>query len=270
MTEIPLDYAAVGVCIAAIAAYSLLHWFLGRRGRALELLEMALNVLVYVVVIYALFAVAARVCAMAGLAGLPDSRQVAEAGEVFSRVHELAVQWITRLVQLRLILSVAPFTYPVAQALYSATGWQRIVFEAVAAAYLAMAVYAKVLAQLMPLLLPLGSTLTCIPRVRRLGATLLAAYLSAIPVALAAALTESTLKGSSTVQPINATAVGEAASKLGPSWNPLSVADEAAKAAWRLAEALVRSLITMALGSSLAGAVALALGGVYVHLRTPF
>lgn len=268
MMKVPLDYAAVGVCVAAISAYALLHWFVGRRGRALELMEMALNVLVYVLVIYALLAIAAQVCAMAGLSGLPDSRQVAEASEVFSRVHELAVQWIARLVQLRLMLSIAPFTYPVAQALYSATGWQRVIFEATAIAYLAMAVYARVLAQLMPLLLPLGTTLTCLPKVRRLGAAMLAAYLSAVPATIAAALTESTVTGSA-VQPINATAVGESASKLGPSWNPLSVADDAAKAAWRLMEALVRSLITMALGSSLAGATALALGGVYVHLRMP-
>ena len=266
----PLDYVAIGVALTAILAYSLILWFLGRRAKALDALELAVNTLMYIMAIFLLFAITARVCALMGLSGLPDSRQVVEASGVFTKVHELAVNWITRLVQLRLVLAVAPFTFPLSQALYSATGWQRMIFEFTAATYLALAVYAKVLAQLMPLLLPLGSTLTCIPRLRRVGSTLLAAYLSAIPIVVAAAVTSSSISNGSALQPLNVTRVSEEVSRLGPSWNPLTVSDEAARAAWLLADALSRSLVTVSLGAALVSAVSLALGGVYVHLRAPF
>ncbi len=273
MVSVPIEYSAVAVGVAALTCYGIILWNLGQRNRALVYFEMAANVLVMLGFVALIFQVADKLVEILfkesfGIGGLPGAEAVKIASERLARAHSLAVHWIKYIAAVRAALSLMPFLSSLSLVLGAATDWCVYSLSVAASTFLALSVLSRILSHLMPPFLVFSATLTTLPRLRKIGASLLSVYLvMGVALCIAGSIAHDTcerLDSQGLTPPISDW------DTLVSSINPLvwrEVPDKAAKATWELFGAAINCMLSVIVGTALTAAASIALGGVYISLR---
>ena len=255
-----IDYLVVGLGFAFFVSYGAIKWFLGQRSQALHYFELAANTLAYIFVVQLVLWAAGVVAKQAGISvPLTDvgsvSQQLNSTAGVFWSANRRAVDTIIAVQTFRAGLAAIPIVSPLSSIVGAATGWSVSELGLVAIVYLHLTFLARVLSVLAPYLLLFGSTLTPVPRIRKIGVALLATYVTlAVGLLYAGAVTGSALQ--------------RAPPPPNPG-NPLewtSIAAITSDIALYLGEALTYSLVALALSSAVGAGLSFALGGVYVSI----
>ncbi|ABL78125.1 hypothetical protein [Thermofilum pendens] len=191
--------AAVGAGL--YAAVGLLYWFLGRRSESLRFFEDAALSAAFVVVVHVILGVSSQIATLAGVQlNLWSSADVSacarRASETFWEASRKAVDTVLFVEAERALLASTPVTSPLASVLGGATGWSTAELGIVAIVYMHLSFAAEAFSIVSPYLFAFGAALMPIPRLRRLGASLLSIYLStAIAMAYSLQVTSDALRG---------------------------------------------------------------------------
>ena len=154
------------------------------------------------------------------------------ASSVFWNASRVAVDAILYVSTERAVLAATPLTAPLSSVLGAATGWSTTELSIVAIYFMHLSFAADVISRVATWLLSLGVTLTPIPALRKAGASLLAAYVSAsLSLPYAAVITQEALAKARVPSALNpadwfqvAGIVGETAVALGSAAAEASVA----------------------------------------------
>lgn len=254
------DYAIIGLGFTFFVALGLAKWFLGQRQQSLNYFELAANTLVYIFVVQLVLWAAGAVAGKVGVTvPLTNVGSVSEAlnstSGIFWQANRRAVDTIIAVQAFRAGLAAVPIISPLSSVVGAATGWSISELGLVAIVYLHLTFLARVLSRLAPYLLLFGSTLTPIPRARKIGVALLATYIAlTVGLLYAGGVTGSALQKAppppSAANPVD--------------W--FNMASIASDIALYLGEALTYSLVALALSSAVGAGLSFALGGVYVSL----
>jgi len=254
------DYAVIGAGFTFFVLYGATKWVLGQRQQAMYYFELAANTLAYIfiveIVLWASQLVAGQVGVSVPLTDVGTvSSSINKSSVVFWSANRRAVDTIIAVQTFRAGLAAIPIVSPLSGVVGAATGWSVSELGLVAIVYLHLTFLARVLSVLAPYLLLFGSTLTPIPRLRRIGVALLAVYITlTIGLLYAGAVTQQALSKAppppSAANPVD--------------WfNMASIASDIALC---LGEALTYSLVALALSSAVGAGISFALGGVYVSI----
>ena len=254
-----IDYV-VGLGFAFFVSYGLAKWFLGQRSQALHYFELAANTLAYIFVVQLILWAAGVVAGQVGVSvPLMDvgsvSQQLNSSAETFWQANRRAVDTIIAVQTFRAGLAAIPVVSPLSSIVGAATGWSTSELGLVAIVYLHLTFLTRTFSVLAPYLLLFGSTLTPVPRVRKIGVALLATYVTlTVGLLYSAGVTTVALEKAppppNVVNPVD--------------W--INLASITADIALMLGEALTYSLVAMTLSSAVGAGLSFALGGVYVSL----
>ncbi|MEZ0345489.1 MAG: hypothetical protein ABWK01_02975 [Infirmifilum sp.] len=186
-----------------------MKWFLGRRSEAISNFEAVVDVLAHLLILQLVFSIADTVATAAGIRvslGSPEfvSERLNASASVFWEASQTAVSTILYVQTERAVLAAAPLTSPLSSVLGAATGWSTTELSIVAIFFMHLSFATRVFSTIAPFLVSIGSVLLPVPKIRRLGASLLAIYLStSIAVIYGGSVTEKTVEKIKVPSPIN-------------------------------------------------------------------
>lgn len=225
-----MDIFIIASGIAAYLALGSIYWSLGQRQTALKYFEDATVALALIFIVQLIFSITSELASMAGLnINLWNSLEVSNicstASGIFWDASRKAVDMIFFVETEKAILASTPLTAPLVSVLSGATGWSLSELSLVAIFYMHFSFVAQVFSMVSSYLFALGTTLTPIPRLRKIGISLVSLYLStSLAIAFSSQVTAEALSKIRVPQAINPTdwiniagIIGDAAVELGRS-----------------------------------------------------
>ena len=176
------DYTAALASVFYLA-YGGIKWLLGKRSEALNAFEEVVDILVHLLVLQLIFSIAESIASLLHIsASLNDaelvSNAIGRAGSIFWEASQKAISVILYVQTERALLASAPITNPLSSVLGAATGWSTSELSMVAIFFMHLSFASQVFSSIASSLLFIGSILLPVPKLRRLGASLLAIYLA--------------------------------------------------------------------------------------------
>lgn len=253
------SWAILAAALTTYFALGVIRWILGQRREALLEFEKGMHVAVYLLVVLLMLRAAEEISSSLGLEvrlsdPLSAESTLRQAASTFWNASRAAVDVVLFVSTERAILAAAPLTTPLSSVLGAATGWSVTELSITAIFFMHLSFAADALSRVATLILSLGASLTPVPALRKAGAALLAAYLSAvISLSYAALLTHDALQN---------VMVPSAASPM--DW--VKVAEIAGDAAVSLGSAATKAGVALAMGSVAGVGLASFFGSIYISL----
>ena len=180
-------YLAIpAVSISVLLALGAKEWLMGRRAEALHYFDRCATVLIMLGVIWGLAWIGGIVSSKIygkeiDVYNLADvTNTLSDAGNKFEEMQKTAVDWVVKIGLLRASTAAVPFLHPLSEVLGSVLLWQNWAFSIAATSLLVMVIITRFLAVAANWLLCIGATLTATDTLRRIGAGLLALYLTTV------------------------------------------------------------------------------------------
>ncbi|MCC6003038.1 MAG: hypothetical protein LM590_01705 [Thermofilum sp.] len=223
-----MELYVVAAGVAVYLAVGAIYWGLGQRGAALRYFEDAVISLIFILVVQAIFSAASQVASLAGIeinlwSSLEVSKAFATASRVFWNASRRAVDLIFFVEAEKAVLASTPLTAPLVNVLSGSTGWSLSELSLVAIVYMHFSFVSEVFSMISAYMLTIGSTLTPVPKLRKLGVSLLSLYIStSLAIVFSSQITCDALTKTRLPQAVNpadwvniASIVGDAAVELG-------------------------------------------------------
>ncbi|MGB9709690.1 MAG: hypothetical protein ACP5II_04675 [Infirmifilum sp.] len=202
------DYAAGLAAIIYILSGSV-KWILGKRREAIESLEAVVDILIHLLALQVIFWIADLIASYIQIplsfnATGTVSEKISYSSSVFWEASQKAISTIMYVQTERALLASAPLTSPLSSVLGAATGWAISELSILAIFYMHLSYAAKFFSVLAPYLALIGSILLPVPKIRRVGASLLAIYLAtSISFILSAQIVSRDLEKIPEISPLN-------------------------------------------------------------------
>jgi len=180
----PVVLLAPAISIVVLLVLGAKEWLMGRRSEAWQYFDRCATVLIMLASIWFLAWIAGIISAeiygrRIDIFKLADvTNTLSEAEKKFEEMWSTAYGWIMRIGILRATFTAIPFLQPISEVLGSVLLWQNWALSIAATSLLVMVLITRIFTLIANWLLCIGATLTATDTLRKVGAGLLAVYVS--------------------------------------------------------------------------------------------